>query len=69
MTKPDGVELALLHALRYEEMKIKTSDTKERWDITDDEVKLNTDGIVKFITINFRGLINVFNKLRLNWSK
>ena len=32
-------------------------------DITDDEVKLNTDGIVKFITINFRGLINVFNKL------
>ena len=26
-------------------------------DITDDEVKLNTDGIVKFITINFRGLI------------
>ena len=41
MTKPDGVELALLHALRYEEMKIKTSDTKERWDITDDEVKIN----------------------------
>jgi hypothetical protein len=31
--------------------------------ITDDEVKLNTDGIVKFITINFRGLINVYNKL------
>ena len=40
MTKPDGVELALLHALRYEEMKIKSSDTKERWDITDDEVKI-----------------------------
>ena len=40
MTKPDGVELALLHALRYEEMTIKTSDTKERWDINDDEVKI-----------------------------
>ena len=40
MTKPDGVELALLHALRYEEMTLKTSDTKKRWDINEDEAKV-----------------------------
>jgi len=31
---PDGVELALLHALRYEEACVKASDTMKRWDIT-----------------------------------
>ena len=40
MIKADGVELALLHALRYEEMTLKNSDTKERWDINEDEAKI-----------------------------
>ena len=40
MIKPDGVELALLHALRYEEMTLKTSDTKERWNINEEEAKI-----------------------------
>ena len=31
--------------------------------ITDDEVKIDSDGIVKFITINFNGIVNIFNKL------
>tara|TARA_B100002019_G_scaffold274951_1_gene272376 strand:+ start:27 stop:203 length:177 start_codon:yes stop_codon:yes gene_type:complete len=40
MTKADGIELALLHALRYEEMNFKSSDTKKRWDINEDEAKI-----------------------------
>jgi len=39
MTKPDGIELALLHALRYEEMMLKTANTKDRWNITEEETK------------------------------
>ena len=35
MTKnPDGVELALYHALRYELALIQNADTKLRWDPT-----------------------------------
>jgi hypothetical protein len=34
---PDGIELALLHALRYEEACVKASDTMKRWDITKEE--------------------------------
>ena len=39
MTKasPDGIELALLHALRYEEACFNASDTLKRWDINDVE--------------------------------
>jgi len=39
MTKeaPDGVELALLHALRYEEACVKASDTMKRWHIDKEE--------------------------------
>ena len=35
--KPDGIELALLHALRYEEMTFKSADKQERWDINEEE--------------------------------
>ena len=31
--------------------------------ITDDEVRLDADGIAKFITINFNGLVYIYNKL------
>ena len=34
---PDGIELALLHALRYEEACVKASDTMKRWDINKEE--------------------------------
>tara|TARA_Y100000114_G_scaffold149809_1_gene164471 strand:+ start:1618 stop:1794 length:177 start_codon:yes stop_codon:yes gene_type:complete len=37
MKKADGIELALLHALRYEEMTFKTSDTFKRWGINKEE--------------------------------
>ena len=37
MNKPDGIELALLHALRYEEACFNASNTLERWDINDVE--------------------------------
>lgn len=40
MTKaPDGVELALLHALRYELATFKVSDKKARWDLNESESK------------------------------
>ena len=32
-------------------------------DITDDEVKLTANGIIKFITINFNGRVYIYNKL------
>ena len=35
--KPDGIELALLHALRYEETTFKSADKQERWDINEEE--------------------------------
>ena len=35
--KPDGIELALLHALRYEEASLKYSDAGKRWNLTDAE--------------------------------
>ena len=37
--KPDGIELALLHALRYEESTFKSSDTKQRWNLDEQETK------------------------------
>ena len=37
--KPDGIELALLHALRYEESNFKSSDTKQRWNLDEQETK------------------------------
>ena len=35
--KPDGIELALLHALRYEEASLKYADASKRWNLTDVE--------------------------------
>jgi len=43
---PDGIELALLHALRYEEACFHASDTKQQWDL--DEVE--TKAVAKWIT-------------------
>ena len=40
MKKPDGVELALLHALRYEEATFKTVDAEKRWGVTKDEEQI-----------------------------
>ena len=41
MTKnPDGVELALYHALRYELALIQNADTKLRWNLTQSEIKI-----------------------------
>lgn len=37
--KPDGVELALYHALRYELALIQNADTKLRWNLTQSEIK------------------------------
>lgn len=38
MTKsPDGIELALLHALRYELANFKIADKKARWDLDESE--------------------------------
>jgi hypothetical protein len=37
--KPDGIELALLHALRYELATFKVSDKKARWDLNESESK------------------------------
>ena len=37
--KPDGVELALLHALRYELANFKVADKKARWDLNESESK------------------------------
>ncbi len=38
MTKsPDGIELALLHALRYELATFKIADKKARWDLDESE--------------------------------
>jgi len=40
MTKtPDGIELALLHALKYELATFKVADKKARWDINESESK------------------------------
>ena len=36
--KPDGVELALLHSLRYELANFKVAD-KARWDLNESESK------------------------------
>jgi|TARA_R110000796_G_scaffold82591_1_gene180956 hypothetical protein len=36
---PDGIELALLHALRYEEACFNASDTKKQWDLNEEETK------------------------------
>ena len=38
--KPDGVELALYHALRYELALIQNADTKLRWNLTQSEIKI-----------------------------
>ena len=38
--KPDGVELALFHALRYELALIKNSDSSSRWNLSDSEIKI-----------------------------
>ena len=35
--KPDGIELALLHALRYEEASLKYANAQERWNLTNEE--------------------------------
>ena len=40
MSKPDGIELALLHALKYEESIIKHADTQKRWGINKEETKI-----------------------------
>jgi len=40
MSMPDGIELALLHALRYEEMTFKSVDTQQRWGINEEERKI-----------------------------
>ena len=37
MNKPDGIELALLHALRYEEASLKYADAGKRWNLTSAE--------------------------------
>ena len=34
---PDGIELALLHSLRYELATFKVIDKKDRWDLNDSE--------------------------------
>lgn len=47
MTKPDGIELALFHALRYEEMTFKSSDTLKRWNIDKTEKEI----ILKWMSI------------------
>ena len=36
----DGIELALLHALRYEEATLKSVDTKEFCNINKDELEV-----------------------------
>jgi hypothetical protein len=35
--KPDGIELALLHSLRYEEASLKYADAQKRWNLTNKE--------------------------------
>lgn len=40
MSKPDGIELALLAALRYEEATLKSVDTKQFCGIDKDELKI-----------------------------
>lgn len=41
MRVPDGIELALLHALRYEEATLKSViNYQERWDISEDEQQI-----------------------------
>ena len=35
--KPCGIELALLHALRYEEASLKHANAQERWNLTNEE--------------------------------
>ena len=52
MIKPDGIELALLHALRYEEMTLKTSDTKKRWNISKDEAEI----IIKWMNARMKDI-------------
>ena len=37
--KPDGVELALFHALRYELANFRNAKTKMRWDLDESETK------------------------------
>ena len=36
---PDGIELALLHSLRYELATFKVVDKKARWDLDESESK------------------------------
>ena len=36
---PDGIELALLHSLRYELATFKVADKKARWDLDESESK------------------------------
>jgi len=38
--KPDGIELALLHSLRYEEASLKYADAGKRWNLTDAEKEI-----------------------------
>ena len=38
--KPDGVELALYHALRYELALIQNSDSSSRWNLSESEIKI-----------------------------
>ena len=45
--KPCSVELALLHALRYEKALIEATDNaKQRWDLNQDEIQT----VVKWMT-------------------
>tara|TARA_B100002019_G_C21003686_1_gene466561 strand:+ start:54 stop:230 length:177 start_codon:yes stop_codon:yes gene_type:complete len=37
--KPDGVELALFHALRYELANFRNAKAKMRWDLDESETK------------------------------
>ena len=45
--KPDGIELALLHALRYEEASLKHADASKRWNLT----KAEKDTVLKWMDL------------------
>ncbi len=47
VNKPDSIELATLHALRYEEATLKYADAGKRWNITEQEKAT----VLKFFTI------------------
>lgn len=55
--KPDGVELALLHALRYELANFKVVDTKARWDLDESESK----AVEKFIVNRMEDILKRIN--------